>query len=39
MHSYDLGGVLLSTKREPTLDQLASIISNKRTMHALEPNW
>ena len=36
--SYDLGGVLLSTKKES--DQIQTpLMNNKRQPHVKEPNW
>jgi hypothetical protein len=35
---YDLGGVLLSNKKDPEQIQ-TPLINNKRQPHVKEPNW
>ena len=38
--SYDLGGVLLSTKKDHSGEQqLLPLLNSKRSLHVQEPNW
>ena len=37
--SYDFGGVLLSTKKDPAEELATPILAHKRALHVKETNW